>query len=87
MRGRGLKPAGNVPAGCPEEVAPHAGAWIETSAPDGDRKANLSPPMRGRGLKPSEYEQGHIPGATLIPLPELGDRLHELDPNKTQLVY
>ena len=37
--------------------------------------------------QPSEYEQGHIPGATLIPLPELGDRLHELDPDKIQLVY
>jgi len=37
--------------------------------------------------QPSEYEEGHIPGATLIPLPDLGDRLHELDPKKTQLVY
>ncbi len=37
--------------------------------------------------QPSEYETGHIPGATLIPLPELGDRLQELDPGKTQLVY
>lgn len=37
--------------------------------------------------QPGEYEQGHIPGAKLIPLPDLGDRLHELDPQKTQLVY
>lgn len=37
--------------------------------------------------QPSEYEEGHIPGATLIPLPDLGDRLQELDQKKTQLVY
>ena len=28
--------------------------------------------------QPSEYSAGHIPGATLIPLPQLGDRLAEL---------
>lgn len=32
--------------------------------------------------QPSEYEQSHIPGAALIPLPELSDRLGELDPDK-----
>lgn len=37
--------------------------------------------------QPSEYEEDHIPGAVLIPLPELSDRLMELDPEKPTLVY
>jgi rhodanese-related sulfurtransferase len=37
--------------------------------------------------QPNEYRQSHIPGATLIPLPELGDRLGEIDPEKPVLVY
>ena len=37
--------------------------------------------------QPSEYEQEHIPGAKLIPLPELKDRLEELDPTKPVLTY
>jgi rhodanese-related sulfurtransferase len=35
----------------------------------------------------SEYESGHLPGAKLIPLPDLGDRLEELDPSKPTVVY
>lgn len=34
-----------------------------------------------------EYEQSRIPGATLIPLPELMDRLNELDPKKSVITY
>ena len=34
-----------------------------------------------------EYQQSHIPGATLIPLPELSNRLGEIDPEKPILVY
>ena len=37
--------------------------------------------------QPNEYQQSHIPGATLIPLPELIDRLGELDTEKPVLVY
>jgi len=37
--------------------------------------------------QPSEYQESHIPGATLIPLPQLSDRLGELDPEKPTLVY
>lgn len=36
---------------------------------------------------PKEYEQGHLPGAQLIPLGELTDRLRELDPKRTTVVY
>ena len=37
--------------------------------------------------QPNEYRQSHIPGASLIPLPELSDRLGEIDPEKPVLVY
>ena len=37
--------------------------------------------------QPSEYQDSHIPGATLIPLPQLSDRLGELDREKPTLVY
>ena len=36
---------------------------------------------------PKEYEEGHLPGAQLIPVGELKDRLSELDPGKTTIVY
>ena len=37
--------------------------------------------------QPNEYEAGHIPGAKLIPLPDLGNRLAEIDPQKPTLRY
>ena len=37
--------------------------------------------------QPAEYEAGHIPGAQLIPLPELSDSLESLDPEKPLVVY
>jgi len=37
--------------------------------------------------QPSEYQEGHIPGATLIPLPQLSDRINEIDPEKPTLIY
>ncbi len=36
---------------------------------------------------PKEYEQGHLPGAQLIPVGELKERLQELDPSKPTIVY
>ena len=36
---------------------------------------------------PKEYEQGHLPGARLIPVGELADRLSEIDPQKPTIVY
>ena len=36
---------------------------------------------------PEEYQDGQIPGATLIPLEELGARYGELPQNETILVY
>ncbi len=37
--------------------------------------------------QPGEYEEEHIPGATLIPLPQLHDQYQKLDPEKPTLVY
>lgn len=36
---------------------------------------------------PKEYEGGHLPGAQLIPVGEVVNRLSELDPNKPTIVY
>jgi len=37
--------------------------------------------------QPGEYDAEHLPGAKLIPLPELGARLSELDAGKPTVVY
>ena len=37
--------------------------------------------------QPKEYEQGHIPGAVLIPIAQLPERLGELDPKIPTIAY
>jgi len=37
--------------------------------------------------QPGEYESGHIPGAKLIPMPELGARIGEIEQAKPTIVY
>ncbi len=37
--------------------------------------------------QPKEYEKSRIPGAVLMPLPELPKRLGELDPEKPTIAY
>ena len=37
--------------------------------------------------QPGEYEQGHIPGAKLIPITELASRVGEIDPAKPTILY
>ena len=37
--------------------------------------------------QPKEYERAHLPGARLIPLANLPDRLGELDPSKPTIAY
>ncbi|MBD3308935.1 sulfurtransferase [candidate division KSB3 bacterium] len=37
--------------------------------------------------QPKEYKEEHLPGSTLIPLPELNDRLAELEKEKPIIVY
>ena len=37
--------------------------------------------------QPGEYKAGHVPGAKLNPLPDLTERLDEIDPQKPTMVY
>lgn len=37
--------------------------------------------------QPGEYESGHLPGARLIPIAELKDRLGDLDRSKPTITY
>jgi sulfur-carrier protein adenylyltransferase/sulfurtransferase len=37
--------------------------------------------------QPGEYEDSHLPGAKLMPLPQLSDSYQELDPEQPALVY
>ena len=37
--------------------------------------------------QPREYEAEHIPGAKLIPLPELDKRINEIEPDRPTIVY
>jgi len=37
--------------------------------------------------QPNEYDKTRIPGAKLVPLPELPARLGELDPEKPVITY
>jgi sulfur-carrier protein adenylyltransferase/sulfurtransferase len=37
--------------------------------------------------QPGEYEKEHLPGAQLIPLPNLTNSLTKLDPEKPTIVY
>lgn len=37
--------------------------------------------------QPNEYQTGHLPGAVLLPLPELPDRLGEVDHARPAVVY
>lgn len=37
--------------------------------------------------QPKEYEESHLPGAKLIPLGELANRVSEIDPSRPTIVY
>ena len=37
--------------------------------------------------QPAEYESGHLPGARLLPIAELKDRLGDLDRSKPTITY
>ena len=37
--------------------------------------------------QPGEYEQGHLPGARLVPVGELDSHLKSLDPDKPTIAY
>lgn len=50
-------------------------------------KSNISEYNLVDVRQPVEYEQGHLPGARLIPVGQLSDRVEELGPDKTTIVY
>ena len=67
--------------------------FTRVSSIDADRAREL---MEGDSSKafvaldvrqPKEYEAGHIPGAKLIPMPDLTKRLDEIDRDKGVIVY
>lgn len=37
--------------------------------------------------QPVEYEKGHLPGARLLPVGQIADRIEELEPDRTTIVY
>jgi len=37
--------------------------------------------------QPDEYKESHLPGAKLIPIGELPERIQELDPKKPTIAY
>lgn len=37
--------------------------------------------------QPGEYQREHLPGARLMPMAELPERLRELDPTKPTITY
>src|SRR4030042_5027427 len=66
-------------------------APVESMDADAARKYLASHPEGTFTLldvrQPGEYEKEHLPGARLIPLPELPSRLKELDPGKPVIAY
>lgn len=64
---------------------------VKSMTPDQARDLVRDTPVEALTLldvrQPKEYEEGHIPGAKLIPLPDLSERLHEIDPKKSTVVY
>ncbi len=59
--------------------ADEARRWLERRPPESYTLIDVR--------QPEEYESGHLPGAVLIPLPELESRLGEIDPEKPILAY
>jgi rhodanese-related sulfurtransferase/rubrerythrin len=59
--------------------ADEARQYLQTHAPEAVTVLDVR--------QPAEYRSGHIPGAELIPLTDLSDRLRELDPAKPTIVY
>jgi rhodanese-related sulfurtransferase/rubrerythrin len=59
--------------------ADQAREWVETKSSEEITTLDVR--------QPTEYEVGHIPGAKLIPLPDLNNRLGEIDTDKPVVVY
>ena len=59
--------------------ADEARRWMEGRSPESFTLLDVR--------QPGEYDGGHLPGAVLIPLPQLEQRLGEIDPEKPVLAY
>src|SRR3546814_16255566 len=66
MQGRGSKHGDLFPVVGRAEVAPHAGAWIETARSIKETSREMSPLMQGRGSK--LWETKHVAGRPMSPL-------------------
>ncbi len=64
-----------VPAWSPERVR----SFLEEHTQDSYNLVDVRTPR--------EYEEGHLPGARLMPVGELANRINELDPLKLTIVY
>ena len=64
-----------VDSASPAEI----GEFLRTHAPDEYNLVDVR--------SPREYERGHLPGAQLIPLGELQQRLPELDQERQTFTY
>ncbi len=53
--------------------------WLEGQSPESFTILDVR--------QPEEYEGGHLPGAILVPLPQLEQRWGEINPEKPILVY
>jgi rhodanese-related sulfurtransferase len=64
---------------------------VETIGPDEVRKLIEEKEPGDYNLidvrQPVEYQLGHLPGARLIPMDELPERMKELDPSKPTVTY
>jgi sulfur-carrier protein adenylyltransferase/sulfurtransferase len=64
---------------------------VEALEPDEVKNYILQHPEGSYALidvrQPGEYEKEHLPGAQLIPLPDLVNSLAKLDPEKPTIVY
>ena len=85
----GLDPGALRNANSPADLG-HTGAMTDSSVPEIDveelarRRADGAYVLDVR--QPDEYEAGHVPGAVLIPLDQLGSRQDELPKEQAMLV-
>ncbi|RNB85785.1 rhodanese-like domain-containing protein [Brevibacillus nitrificans] len=57
--------------------------WQEVTTEQVEQRLSRDPEIQLIDVRnPDEYEDGHIPGAKLIPLPELPARTNEIDHNR-----
>ena len=79
-------PTPAAPAAAAPAAASQAGTWTEISIQQAAERRTAGAFMLDV-REPDEWQQSHIPGATLIPLGELPQRLSELPKDQEIVVY